>query len=218
MNISEILKESPYLLSGDHYDPSVEYFNNISDNALQREYYRVGEFPINIGNSTDILEFHLLKSDRSVMLGTVTGEKHESPTNVILARLEFKDHMSLKKTPDGIDHQTLKQVGSVYISPRLRNLGIASFMYIIMLKLGYVIISDRDQFEPGKQLWKRMARESLHGNYVIRIVTDAGEFLKDSNGNVISYDDSNIAESKIWSSGEDMTGEHILLMMKHKEK
>jgi hypothetical protein len=90
------------------------------------------------------------------------------------------------------------QVKQVWTEPRFENQGIASFMYALLARQSFTVISDKVQYLGGKELWKSMAKKAHLNNYLIKIYnTDAG-YIKDANGNILKYDSSNIDDSIIW--------------------
>ena len=79
---------------------------------------------------------------------------------------------------------------------------------------GIFVLSDTSQFKDGKELWKAMASRANLKDYNIYLLDDEYGFIE-QNGSPVVYDGSNIDDAQIWSGGDDVSKEHILLMMKH---
>lgn len=210
----EILGETPYHHEGDYAQPrEVAKMQFVSDSTLSRGYDKIGEFNTSAVGEVSI---YLLKQGSSV-LGTIKSEKQIGDTavnsNRVVFFLRFKQFPTIVNYPIGITKNTVKQVDSAYVSSEFRGFGIASFVYSLMIANGYVVVSDSAQFTDGKELWKKMAKEAHAESYKIYIIDENG-FLKDDSGEPIVYDGSNIDDAKIWTGGLDMSGEHILLMLK----
>lgn len=69
------------------------------------------------------------------------------------------------------------------------------------------------QFEDGRQLWKKLAKESGNG-FSVYVLDDETGYLTGADGNPVKYDATNIDDDKIWSSGIEFHGYHIVLMAK----
>ena len=57
-----------------------------------------------------------------------------------------------------------------------------------------------------------MAAKAKLRKYKIFVLDDEYGFVE-KDGDPVVYDGSNIDDAKIWSSGEDLSKEHILLLM-----
>ena len=90
------------------------------------------------------------------------------------------------------------QVKQVWTEPRFENQGIASFMYALLVRCGYTVISDKVQYLGGKELWKKMAKEAHLNDYTITIYNEDAGYIKDQQGYVLQYNASNIDDSIIW--------------------
>lgn len=162
------------------------------------------------------ISFYMLKATKKI-IGTIKATKPDTKqeSNQIIFSIKFKSSTTLVKVPSELDSSKILQVDRTAIDPEYEGQGIASFVYISLAKAGYIIISDSSQFEPGAQLWKKLAREAHVKNYEIYVLDDEYGFMKDENGKIIKYDASNIDDAKIWSHDQDFSGSHILLTLKH---
>jgi hypothetical protein len=92
------------------------------------------------------------------------------------------------------------QVQRVYTISEFEHDGIASYVYALLVRDGYTIISDKVQYLGDKELWKKMAREANLLDYSIYIHNDDTGYIKDQTGNILKYDASNIDDSIIWKT------------------
>jgi len=212
---SEILCETSYHHEGEYTKPrEIGKIQFVSDSTLSRGYSKIGEL---IGETGEQIDIHFLKQGFSV-IGVVKSKKQiglkEEDSNRVIFFLRFKQSPTIVYYPEGIPKDKVKQVDSAYVSSVYRGFGIASYVYARMISLGYIVVSDSAQFTDGKELWKKMARQVHAMNYKIHIIDDENGFMKDDQNTVIVYDGSNIDDAKIWSGGMDMSGQHILLMLK----
>lgn len=211
MKAVEILTETPYVHDGEYKAPEgMDKKTYHSDSALKRQYQFLG-FEV---FDAERVEFYL--QDKLRLVGVIKDKKDKTQelSNLIVFSLRFKTHKTIVNYPDGVEESKTLQVDSVYTRPEFREFGIASFVYTLLVEKGFIIVSDTSQFSDGKQLWKKISREAKFYDYVIHIIDDEKGFAKDKSGKVIAYDSSNIDDAKIWTSGMNFDGEHILLMMK----
>lgn len=212
MKLSDLF-EMPYEhTNGHHRDTDVEHYGQISFSALTRDYEYLGLVDSRQGENVRI---YALKSPNfAVIKGVIDGQDGLGRnTNFVVFALRFKRNV-LARIPAEVDASMCIQVNSVFISPEFRNEGISSTVYKYLTSKGFVIISDNTQFTDGKELWKKLVRDTAYGEYRIYILDDEYGFEKDEKGRAIAYDGSNIKDSKIWTSGEDLSGFHKLLVMK----
>lgn len=211
MKAAEILSETPYVHDGDYKAPEgMDKKTYHSDGALSRQYEHLG-FEV---FDAERVDFYLQDDLRLVGVIKEKKEKTQEMSNLIVFSLRFKSYKTIVNYPDGIDTEKVLQVDSVYTRPEFRTFGIASYVYTLLVEQGFIVVSDTSQFTDGKQLWKKISREAKFNDYVIHIIDDEKGFVKDKSGKVIAYDSSNIDDAKIWTSGMNFDGEHILLMMK----
>jgi hypothetical protein len=206
--IKKILSEMPFQHHGTMKREFVGSF--ISTNSLSRNY-----IPLGIIEADDkSVELHLLNDDRAHVIGTVPVVKpdgEESNSNIFT--LNFKDELTISKIPIGLDASKIIQVNSVSVRPRYEGYGIASFAYSRLAEMGFIILSDCSQFTDGRKLWEKMAKKAHLNSYKIFVLDD--EFgLVEKDGEPVSYDGTNINADAIWSSDENYSKYHTLLVMK----
>lgn len=183
----EQIDETPYHTSGKFSTDTLSKLS-YSKNTLNTQFTKLGDY--------NDYEFYLQNTHwRAVVL-------HEGR---FVAELMFKDRPTEK-----VDLPKILQVNSVKMDKKYRSVGAITELYISLVKHGYVILSDATQFTDGKMLWKRIARESDASGLRVRIYSK--EKLGDK-----QYDGSNIPDSEIWSTGEDYSHFHTLLVLSKKD-
>lgn len=208
LNELKLVEMTPYLHDG-KYTPKNYKESNISDNTLAREFTELFTEDI-LGKS---ITFYLANGLYQVV-GTYKSKKeNDSPTNSEIYTLDFKKTHTLINIPADLKGKRILQVTSVFIQPQYRGRGLSSKVYISLAKMGFAVISDTAQFSDGKMLWKKLSKESHLDSYKIYILDDEYGFIKDAQGEVISYDGSNIDDAQIWTKDLDFSGEHILLTL-----
>jgi hypothetical protein len=90
------------------------------------------------------------------------------------------------------------QIEGVVVEGSLRHIGLATLMYeTLAIQGGITLLSDNEQYQGGKALWRRIARQS-HLLQVFVLDTDAGRYYP-FDGERIRYDGKGIPEAEIWS-------------------
>ena len=112
--------------------------------------------------------------------------------------------------------QELAQVQGVVVDPKLRDFGLATYMYTsLIIKKGLVLVSDNEQYAGGKALWKHIARTSSELTvYVFDSVT-GGFYPFDCTDRTV-YNGSNIDDSIIWSDSPNREKYDIVMIAEQK--
>lgn len=181
-----------------------------SNSSLERRYDLIGELKTIEG----LVRFYKLKDINSV-IGVVDSKKPDTgeDSNAVIFSLKFKKAHTIVNMPKLFKDKTVLQVDKVITDPTCEGYGISSLAYLAIARMGYVVLFDTVQFTDGKMLWKKISRESKFKNYKVNILDDEYGFKTDISGKPIDYDSSNIDDAAIWTSGQDYSGEHILLAM-----
>lgn len=202
MKYSEILKEMPYLNLG---AMKITNKTSYSPSALIRDFKHITEYhhsnvPLNI----------LMQNGTDMVVGVEQTLNVEGRHNCIFV-LTFKEKLTFDYdlSKDNIIGKIL-QVDNVQLHMKYQASGLCSTIYKVLVKHGYVIVSDSTQFEPAQNMWKKIAKDNTAN--VIVFDCDYGPF-KDSNGNVIKYNGTNIQDYDIWTIGSDFKGHYRLLCM-----
>lgn len=105
------------------------------------------------------------------------------------------------------------QVDRVATVSQYEDTGIATRMYAAIVKQGYILVSDSIQYRGGMKLWKKVARQALPGGYLVHVFdTQTNDYLKDSDGAILTYNGSNLPDTAIWLTGKP--GQRYLLIAK----
>ncbi len=204
-----ILNEMPYVHDG---KMKREPFKNtfLSDSSLERNYAMLGFIEI----EDELVDLHILKDDPPCVKGTIKAKKTDGEdSNRVIFALRFKQKHTLVKIPKEVKSEKILQVDKVSIDSTFEGNGLASFVYASLIKRGFQVLSDTSQFTDGKMLWKKMASKAKLRDYKIFVLDDEYGFIQE-NGEPLQYDGSNIDDSKLWTTGDDLSGEHLLFIMK----
>lgn len=208
--IKRIINEMPFQHTGEM--KRAQFASTFtSDGSLERNYKMLGFIEV----ESDMVELHILKETDKV-IGTIKQNKpapDNEPSNRVIFSLRFKNKHTLVKIPKNINQNKIIQVDKVSIDKDFEGYGIASFAYSQLVKTGFIVLSDTSQFTDGRKLWEKMAKKAHLNSYEIYILDDEYGF-KEKDGKTIMYNGTNVNADEIWSSGEDYSKEHILLMMK----
>ena len=184
--------------------------NFISRNTLSRNYKFLGMVEAKI----EFVELHILDDERTHVIGTIPAiAPNGDESNTTVFSLEFKQVSTPNKIPKNLDASKIIQVDKVLIDKKYEGYGIASFVYSRLAEIGFIILSDSSQFTDGRKLWEKMAKNAHLNSYKIFVLDDEYGFIE-KDGEPISYDGTNINADVIWSSGEDYSKYHTLLVMK----
>jgi hypothetical protein len=208
-DLKQILSEMPYEHDGEmKREPFKSSF--ISDGSLKRNYLMLGF----IEALDELIELHVLNDIPPTVLGTISSKKPSGEdSNRAIFSLRFKPKHTLTKIPKEIDSSKIIQVDKVSIDKDFQGFGVASFAYAQLAKRGFIVLSDTSQFKDGKELWKKMASRAHLKDYSVYLLDDEYGFIQ-KDGEPVVYDGSNIDDAEIWSNSDDVSKEHILLMMK----
>lgn len=111
----------------------------------------------------------------------------------------------------------IMQVEGVCVEPGARDKGLATLLYETLInQCGLILMSDNEQYDGGKMLWQKIARESSE-IVVFVLDTDRGAFWP-YDGSKIIYDGGSIPEEKIWSTHPDKTHWGVVLVAESKQR
>ena len=212
MKLSDLFEEPYEVTSGAHREPEVQKYGQVSVSTLSRDHSFLGS--VNTHHGEKIRLYGLKNPQFSVIRGVIDGHTDLGVlTNFVVFVLRFKSsvHASL---PTDVDKTKALQVNSVFVAPEFRGEGLSSTVYKLLASKGFCIISDNTQFQDGKELWKKLVRDTAEGEYKIFVLDDEYGFKTDDAGKPIEYNGTNIKDSEIWTAGDDFTGYHKLLVMK----
>lgn len=109
------------------------------------------------------------------------------------------------------------QAEGVCVDPAERDKGLATRLYeALILKCGITLISDFEQYDVGKMLWQKIARESDQ-IAVFVLDTELGAFWP-YDGTKVIYDGGCIPEERIWSISPDQKCHGVVLVAEDKQR
>lgn len=206
MKITDILNEMPHDLGSDApFNFKITNFE-ISANALNREFEFLGD----LQSVTDTFSFWIRKN-KSASVITIKGElRSGTQYNDIITEVKFDNRFM-------IDVKNQLQVSKAVTVEQYRSYGLSLAMYVVLARYGYTVVSDYEQFAGGINLWKKIARESNFRNYAVRIWSDNTEdWIRDTNGDIVKYDGTNIDKSDIWNDTDRKYDPTSLLVLTSK--
>lgn len=143
------------------------------------------------------------------------------PRHRVVAALDLQRKTNLGKDIVAVERcwedANLIQVEGVCVDPTERDKGLATRLYeALILKCGITLISDFEQYDGGKMLWQKIARESdLIAVFVLD--TEQSAFWP-YDGSKVVYDGGCIPEEKIWSISPDQKCHGIVLVAENKQR
>lgn len=181
------VNESPYHTTGEYEHRQLKNVDPVySEATLIRVFDKIGQ--------VNLAEFYLSKTKAFAVA--------VDPTSRVMYT-----HLSFKKIPtEKVNLSNVLQVDGVMTGDSIQGLGMTAGLYVSLVKAGFVLVSDAVQFTPGKQLWKRVARDAASEGLKVTLYRD-GKFITNH------YDGVNVPDSEIWSSGDDYTHYHTLLVL-----
>jgi hypothetical protein len=189
MKLEDILFEGPYHIGQDAPMWSSDAF--MSDSSLAREYDNIGT--LQRPGQSIIFTFWIGKSRNVAVITTPDVDDIGQPKNRVAVHLIFKNTNSKLPVKNEL------QVDSVRASNEVVNMGLAGALYIVLARYGFTIVSDFTQYNGGKALWKKLARESEARKYVVRVWDDeVSDWIKDTTGVPIKYNAANLVDEQVW--------------------
>lgn len=170
--------------------------------GLQRECDLLGTL------EKDNKEFHFwLQHGRAVAyVTTAATDDIGQLRQLIVVDLHFKDTIKLPVSKQ-------LQVTWVYSDQEFRQLWLAGALYIVLARYGNTVVSDSMQYNGGRALWEKLAREADARKYVVRVWDQAVEdWLRAEDGSELKINAAELETNKIWTGSIDPT---TLLALSH---
>lgn len=174
-------------------------FGSMSERAINQRYQFLGT----LGKENEDLknvEVYYSKKHNHFRAGVIKPADDEPINQLsILTQISHNDvhQIDVKSIP------RLKnpfQVGLVETRDSHLGRGIAKNLYLFLIRIGYELVSDCEQYLGGYWLWKSLSRSDKINVYVWDDLKK--DYLRDDNGKLIRYNGSNIQEDEIWSTDE----------------
>ena len=109
----------------------------ISDRSLERDYKLIGEISV----TDNLVRFFML--DKTQVYGVVKDKNElDEDSNRVVFVVRFKNRHTIANLPEQVDESKILQIDGVSVSRELKGLGIASFVYTLLVKRGFTILSD----------------------------------------------------------------------------
>lgn len=204
---AQVLLEMPQYVDHDYdVDPrELTYPDKISTQTLSEQYDYVGE----IDAKGVMLELYMQSINTKRYVIGVQKELENSRYKNCIFSLSLIELNSIDDKIKSLGNECLS-VSLVHCANDNRYSNISTKAYLLLAKMGYVIISDELHYKGAKSLWKKLATLGLSK---VRVFDqDSDEFIIGSNGSDI-YDGSNIDETVIWGNSDKMS---ILLILSSK--
>lgn len=203
MKVAELF-EGPYHIGQDA--PFVKAKSYPSLEGLQRENTLLGTL------EKDGNEFHfwLSKTKGSAKVTVASKDDIGQDRQLVVVNLVFQGKV-------GLPVKNELQVNTVYTDPDFRTSWLAGALYIVLARYDFAIVSDFQQYNGGKALWKKLAKESDARNYAVRVWDDNQEdWIKDEDGNPLKYTAANLADDQIWLDISKHDEATTLLCLQHR--
>lgn len=205
MKASEVLFEGPYHI-GQDYVPTVKLGAFPSMEGLKRENDFLGTLE-KVGIK---YHFWLTKSKQRAKITTEGKDDIGQVRQRVVVEVEFQQSLGLP-----INNEI--RVKQVYTDPDFRGGWLAGALYVVLVRYGFSVVSDFTQYNGGKALWKKLAKESEARNYVVRVWDDqTQDWIKDVNGRPVKYNVVNSNDQQIWKDISQHNEATTLLVLQNK--
>ena len=171
----------------------------LDSDIISKRFVKIGTFNLGKGK---VLESYF---NPKILIGNVSetlynrGTNYVDRTQAVICSISFKMHPTIESLPPSLNTQKFLQVDNVGTIDKYKSIGLAHHLYAALIDHGYAIISDEIQYNGGKKLWKKIAKNNKKYAYVVYILdVQRNELYCDDNGIPIEYDASNIADDRIW--------------------
>lgn len=115
------------------------------------------------------------------------------------------------------EDREMMQVEGICVAPAARDRGLATRLYeALILRCGVTLMSDVEQYDGGKMLWQKIARESE--SIAVFVLDTEQEKFWPYDGTRVVYDGGCIPEERIWSKAPDETCRGIVLVAEEKKR
>ena len=161
-----------------------------------------------IAGTEELIRFYLANDHSHACV--VRAQADENGRHAVLVKLDFYQKSDCVYTAaDFWEDDAYQQVELVACVPQMRDQGLATYLYELSVTIGNLtIISDTEQFEGGKAVWKKLAARGVVDVYIYD--AEKNEFYS-ADGRHLCYDGTNVPDSAIWSNDPNRSKEHILL-------
>lgn len=181
------LFEGPYHMDQD-MKPVIKMDNYPSLENLQRLNYFLGT----LEKDGKEFNFWLNKNNYHAEVTVEGNDDIGQLRQLVVTKVRFDNRA-------GLPVKNELQVDTVYTHPKYFSLNLAMALYVVLARYNYTVVSDFTQYNGGKALWKKLAKESEARKFVVRVWDDeTQDWMKDSSGNAMKYNAENMDDEEIW--------------------
>ena len=143
------------------------------------------------------------------------------PRHRVVAALDLQRKPTLGKDIVAVERcwedANIIQVEGICVDPAERDKGLATRMYeALILRCGITLVSDFDQYEGGKMLWQKIARES--DQIAVFVLDTEQSAFWPYDGSKVIYDGGCIPEERIWSISPDQKCHGVVLVAENRQR
>jgi len=199
------LFEGPYHMDQD-MKPVIKMDNYPSLDAMHRTCHFLGTL------EKDGKEFNFWLSHTKAVAEVTVEAKDDigQLKQLVVTKIRFHNRA-------GLPIKNELQVDTVYTHPDYQRTQLAMALYVVLARYDYTIVSDFTQYNGGKALWKKLAKESEARKFVVRVWDDeTQDWMKDSSGSVMKYNAENMDDEEIWKDISQHNEATTLLVLSSK--
>lgn len=196
------LTEAPYHIDRDA-PMLIKMDADTSISGLRREYDELGRLETAFGD----VYFWLSKGKSRARITVNAGVTPDRQKTI--GAVTFHKHGS------GLPVQKELQVHLVSVDKEYRNENLAMALYVLLARYGFSVVSDFEQANGGKFLWKKLVRESDARQFSVRVWDDeTQDWVKDESGLPLRFTGDNLPDEAIWDK-IDTSKPTTLLVLTH---
>ena len=161
------------------------------------------------------IEAELMWDSERLIASVISTTVFDEDRRQVIASIEMEKTEYMHQEALAVERywqQDANQIVGVVVQQNYREYGLATMMYeLLVLEKGMVIVSDNDQYEGGKALWKHIAKKS---EKLAVHVYDANieRFYPFDTDDVLEYTGNNISDEIIWSIEPDRSKYPVVLI------
>lgn len=161
------------------------------------------------------IEAELMWDKERLIASVISTQVVDDDRRQVIASIEMEKTEYMHQDALAVERywqQEPNQIRGVVVENNYREFGLATAMYeALILEKGMVIVSDNDQYEGGKALWKHIAKKS--DKLAVHVYNEEiHSFYPFDMDFATKYTGENINDDLIWSIDPDKTKWHIVLV------
>lgn len=184
------LFEGPYDMEDD-YRPIVKLDSYPSRENLERLCDHLGD----LHKDGKVFSFWFMHTGKVAKVTTSAIDDIGQMRELVVSQIRFDNRAFIPNLNKPL------QVEMAFTHPNYQSEALAASMYLVLTRYGFNIVSDYTQYNGGKAIWKKLARESNARKCCVRVWSDKlSDWLRDDTNNIIKYDGNNLDDETIWDS------------------